>query len=48
MRIQDELGIQIKMHDSLFASDQPQETKKRLEEFLESLDEWQLAGKSLL
>ncbi|KAL5529106.1 hypothetical protein ACEPAG_5080 [Sanghuangporus baumii] len=42
--IRDEFGLDIRVQESLFSSDQPEETKNRLSEIVKTFDEWQLAG----
>ena len=46
--IRDELGLEIRVHESIFSADQPEETKIRLGEVVKAFDEWQLAGTSSL
>lgn len=46
--IRDELGLEIRAHESIFSADQPEETKIHLGEVVKAFDEWQLAGTSSL
>ena len=45
---EESFGVNIRISQSLFGSDQSEETKARFAEVLRSLDEWQLAGKDTL
>lgn len=39
-----DLGVDIKIHQSILGADQPAKTKDKLHAILSGLDEWQLAG----
>jgi chaperone required for assembly of F1-ATPase len=40
----EELGVDLRVHDSILGASQPELSKERLKEIISSFDEWQLAG----